>query len=126
MRVGAEEGINKIVYGLKRLSPYSVETEGGKLLIKPPLDCRACSLLNVVCEELEYPCRALTEKCEGKDWEECNHDRLEEKPCCWECRHLTDCIKMLKEGYGDELFISLFGCDAETFIKAVEMLAGGT
>lgn len=128
-----EQGIGKIVYGLKKISPSTVETEDGKLIQKPSAflsDCRACALLNVVCEELESPCAFLREKC-GKpdddgDCEGCEQlqECLGEKPCCWECPLLHECLDVAMEWGADQFVKDIHGCDWEEFLIAVEMLAG--
>jgi hypothetical protein len=125
-------GIERIVYGLKKASPSTVETEDGKLIRKPdPIflsDCRACALLEVVCEELESPCTYLLEKCEKptekRDCEKCERldECLCEKPCCWECGHLTECLEIAKDCGADQLVSGVFGYSWEEFVEAVKML----
>jgi hypothetical protein len=125
-------GIERIVYGLRKLGSSTVETEDGKLIRKPdPIflsDCRACALLEVVCEELESPCFILLEKCEKpteeRDCEEC--ERLDEclsnKPCCWECKHLMECLEMAKDCGAGQFVSGVLGCNWEEFVEAVKML----
>jgi hypothetical protein len=57
------DGVKRVVYGLKKVSSCAVETEGGGFVRRPSpfpfSDCRGCSLLDLTCEELEYPCEAI-------------------------------------------------------------------
>jgi len=120
-------GVKRIVYGLKKVSPWAVETEGGKLIRRPgppfPADCRGCSLLDLVCEELEHPCPGITDDCAkhaaGVDCEECEKlaECLDDRPCCWECKHLLECLERAKG-----LVQERFGCDWGEFLEAVKML----
>ena len=65
----SRSGIGKLVYGVRKLTDSTVEFEGGKLLHKPSFlfggDCRACALLDLVCEELEAPCTILLRGCKS-------------------------------------------------------------
>jgi len=119
-------GIGKLVFGLEKLSPHGVKLENGRILYRPLLDCRPCALLNLVCEELDYPCTFLLRECRKrrKNCEACRRfaECLEEKPCCWDCPYLMECLKMAKEG-GGEAFVKLrFRCSWEEFEAAVKML----
>jgi hypothetical protein len=125
-------GIGRIVYGLRKINPSTVEAENGKQLHQPSSifldDCRTCALLDVVCEELESPCTCLLEKCEKpteeRDCEECERldECLSDKPCCWECKHLMECLEMAKDCGADQFVSSVFSCDWEEFVEAVKML----
>jgi hypothetical protein len=83
------DGVKRVVYGLKKVSSYAVETGDGGVVRRPPPfpfnDCRGCSLLDLTCEELEYPCKATYEKC-GK------HARGAD---CAGCEKLADCAALL-------------------------------
>lgn len=125
-----EAGIGKLVFGLRRISSFIVELENGKLLRKPILaDCRSCSLSNIVCEEIEYPCTFLLRKCgkrEGeKDCETCKRltECFDEKPCCWDCPYLMNCLEIAKERDGEEYVRIIYGCCWDEFETAVKMLA---
>jgi hypothetical protein len=126
------DGVKRVVYGLKKVSSYAVETEGGGVVRGPPSfplgDCRGCSLLELTCEELEYPCEAIYEKCrkhaKGADCTDCEKlaDCLSDKPCCWDCKHLVECLEIARERGGDEFVEDRFKCSWEEFVEAVEML----
>ena len=119
-------GIGKLVFGLRKLSPFTVELENGKILRKPVSDCRVCALLNVVCEEIEFPCTFLLRKCKKqKNCEACGRleECLDEKPCCWNCPYLMECLERARERDG-EFFVKFgYGCSWEEFEAAVKMLA---
>jgi len=124
-------GIGKLVYGLEKVN-FAVRLENGRIIRRPafPLsDCRSCALLDVVCEEIDSPCIFLLRKCskrqEERDCEACGElsECLNEKPCCWDCPYLTECLEMARER-GGELFVkSTYGCSWEEFEAAVKMLA---
>jgi len=119
-------GIGKLVYGLKKLSPFTVGLENGKILRKPVSDCRVCALLNVVCEEIEFPCTFLLMKCKKrKNCEACGRveECLDEKPCCWNCPYLMECLEMARERDGEFFVKFRYGCNWEEFEAAVKMLA---
>jgi len=126
-------GIGKLVFGVRKLSSYAVQLENGKTVYKPcPFigDCRNCSLLDLVCKELESPCTFLLQRCDRPEKHElcegCDRldDCLAEKPCCWECPFLIECLKNLREEWGEQFIKSVFGCDWEELEIAVKMLAG--
>jgi len=127
-------GIGKLVYGVRKLTDSTVELEGGKLLHKPGFffggDCRACALLDLVCEELEAPCTSLLRGCEKPEderkCEECEQleDCLGEKPCCWLCPHLKECLEIARESGAEDFVKSRYGCDLQEFEAAVKMLLG--
>lgn len=127
------DGVRRIVYGLRKVSKWTVETEDGKLIERPPnlpwVDCRACALLDLVCEDLEYPCQAITDKCRRRRvyCEDCKRmgECLYEKPCCWECKHLAECLENAESWAGDEWTMRLYGVDWETFVEAIKMLTEG-
>ncbi|MEM1766622.1 MAG: hypothetical protein QXD86_01570 [Candidatus Bathyarchaeia archaeon] len=121
------DGVRRLVYGLRRVSGWAVETEDKKLIERPLgwSDCRSCALLDLVCEELEYPCQAVTEEC-LKDAECDGCEEMDEcvyaKPCCWECEHLFSCLECARSWAGDGWTMALYGVDWETFIEAIKML----
>jgi hypothetical protein len=129
-------GVKKLVYGLKKLNAYAVEVEGGRAVRRPPPfptgDCRSCTLLNLTCEELEYPCKVILEECsrhvEGFDCEECDRlsECLSEKPCCWDCKHLMECLENAKEWEANKFVEDQFKCSWEEFLEAVKMLTEKT
>ena len=112
---------------MEKISPHTVKLENGKVLYKPGVDCRACALLNVTCEEIEFPCTFLLRKCKKrtKKCETCRRlpECLDEKPCCWDCPCLTECLEMIKERDGEFLVKQRFECCWEEFEAAVKMLA---
>jgi hypothetical protein len=122
-----EDGIGKLVYGLKKLSPFTVGLENGKFLRRPVSDCRLCALLNIVCEEIESPCIFLLRKCKKrrKNCESCDRlmECLDEKPCCWNCPYLTECLEMARDCDGEFFVKFMYGCCWEEFKTAVKMLA---
>lgn len=125
------EGVKKFVYGLKKVSPTAVETEGGKLIRKPgppsPSDCRGCSLIDFICEELDYPCPGIYNECRksggGLNCEDCEKivECLDNRPCCWQCECLPECLETAREG-GEDFVKQRFKCDWEEFVEAVKML----
>jgi len=127
------DGVKRIVYGLKKVSSYAVETEGGGVIRSPPPfpigDCRGCSLLDLTCEELEYPCQAIYKKCrkhaEGADCADCEEldTCLSRKPCCWDCKRLVDCLEFAREWGADKFVEDRLKCSWEEFLEAVKMLA---
>jgi len=127
-----KHGIGKIVYGVRKISPFTAELEDGKVMHKPSMfvcgDCRVCALLNVTCEELESPCTYSLSKCrkrgDAKNCEECVSlgECLDEKPCCWECRYLTECLEWAGDCGADQLVKDSYGCDFEEFMFAVKTM----
>jgi len=127
-------GIGKIVYGIRKASSSTVELEDGELLHKPKFpfgDCRACCLADVTCEEeLETPCLRMCRECskpeDKRDCEECDNleECLSEKPCCWDCPYLAECLEMAKDWCVDRFVKDIHGCDWDEFLAAVKMLAG--
>ena len=128
-------GVGKLVYGLTRISPWIVELENGCLIHNPSFspftrDCRACALLNIVCEELETPCLYLLKKCRKPDGErnceECEklQECLGEKPCCWECSYLPECLAMARD-WSEDYVRDRYSCDWEEFEAAIKVLAEG-
>jgi hypothetical protein len=121
--------------GLKRLSRFAVELPSGRRIVNPPPfpfgDCRACSLIGWICEELEYPCKAVTEACpfrdRGADCMECEHlvQCLERKPCCWECRYLMECLDMARDWGAEDFVRDVYGAEWGEFIEAVKALREG-
>jgi len=130
----SRSGIGKLVYGVRKLTDSTVEFEGGKLLHKPSFlfggDCRACALLDLVCEELEAPCTILLRGCEKPEderkCEECEQldECLGEKPCCWLCPHLKECLEITRDSGAEEFVKSRYRCSWEEFEVAVKMLLG--
>ena len=120
-------GIGKLVYGLEKVSPFTVKLENGRFIRRPVSDCRVCALNNVVCEELEYPCAYLLRKCRkrSKNCETCGRleECLDEKPCCWNCPYLMECLEMARERDGEFFVKFRYGCSWEEFEAAVKMLA---
>jgi hypothetical protein len=120
---------------MRKLTNSTVELEGGKLMQKPSFlfggDCRACALLDLVCEELETPCTGLLRECEKREkerrCEECEQLEpcLGEKLCCWLCLHLKECLEMARESGGEEFVKCRYGCGWEEFEAALKMLAEG-
>jgi hypothetical protein len=113
---------------MKQLSAFTVELENEKLIHKPSFlfasDCRICALINVVCEDLEYPCIALTSECnknilcnECEQLENC----LEKKPCCWKCKHLFECLDYASE-WASEFVKHIYDCTWEDYVKAIRLL----
>jgi len=113
---------------LKKLSPFAVELPNGCLIYKPSFlfagDCRICALNQIVCEELEYPCRVIFEDCNYfKICEEClNVNKcLERKPCCWNCKRLMECLNDAS-GWAIDFVKDLYNCTWEQYIKAIGIL----
>jgi hypothetical protein len=116
----------------KKLSPFAVELSSGKHVVRPPPypfgDCRACSLIGWICEDLDYPCKAIREMCPFKDknidCEECKYleQCLEKKPCCWECKYLMECLEMARDWGAEEFVKEVYGVEWSEFIDAVKML----
>lgn len=127
------DGLRRIVYGFKKVGPCAVETEGGKFIRGAPLfplgDCRGCSLLDITCVGLDYPCEAILEKCrkhaKEADCTDCEKlaDCLSDKPCCWDCKHLMECLEIAKKWGADEFVEDRLKCSWEEFVEAVRMLA---
>lgn len=125
-------GVKRLVYGLRMAGLGAVETEGGRLIRRPgppfPADCRGCALIGLVCEELEYPCPGAAEGCakytSGARCDECEalDECLSNKPCCWECAHLFDCLEEAREAGAGELVEEHFGCCWDEFVEAIKML----
>ena len=118
-----------MVYGLRGVGSSAVELENGKLVRRScppfPADCRGCSLLDLVCEELEYPCQGIRDQCSRSvECEECNQlaECLTDRPCCWKCKHLTECLENAKEGGAEDFVKHMFGCNWDEFVEAVKML----
>lgn len=118
---------------LKQLSKFCVETDKGKQIYKPSFlfggDCRVCALLNMPCEDLEYPCAAIIDKCKLKqkiDCQECEHleDCLQSKPCCWNCEHLFECLENQRDCGVDEYVKEVYGLTWNKFLTAIKMLKG--
>ena len=65
------EGVRRVVYCLRKVSSSAVEAEGGKLIRRPgspfPGDCRGCSFIDLVCEELDHPCPGVYHTCERSE-----------------------------------------------------------
>jgi len=127
-------GIGKLVYGVVKLSPWAVKLESGALLFRPRFsmggDCRVCALLDVVCEELETPCLYLVRRCqkpdEEKNCEACGElqECLGEKPCCWECPYLPECLAAARD-WSEDYVRDRYNCSWEEFEAAIKMLAEG-
>jgi len=126
------DGVKRIVYGLKKVSSYAVETEGGVVIRGPPPSplgvCRGCSLFGITCVELDYPCDAVIEKkcsVKGVDCSECEKlaDCLSDRQCCWDCIHLVECVESAKECGADMFVEDRLKCSWEEFVEAVKMLA---
>jgi len=114
---------------MKKLSRFTVELDNGTLVQKPSFlfggDCRICALLNIVCEDLEYPCIKLTRECKAdQGCEKCKAHTscLENKPCCWKCELLFECLE-LKE-WAAEYVEDIYNCTWETYLKAIKTLRG--
>jgi len=118
---------------LKKLSPFTVELPNKRLIHKPSFlfcgDCRICALLNIVCEELEYPCPKLIDQfptCLYADCEKCHRltECLESKPRCWECDFLEGCLERASEWAFDYVKDN-YGCPWEQYVEAINLLKGG-
>jgi len=116
---------------LEQLSRFCVKTDKDKLIYKPSFlfggDCRICVLLNMPCEELEYPCMAVTDRCKLKqkiDCQECEYlqECLESKPCCWKCEHLFECLGDYRDCGADEYVKEVYDLTWDEFLKAIKTL----
>jgi hypothetical protein len=119
----------------KKVSLWVVELSSGKAFRRPPPfpfgDCRGCSLIGWLCVELDYPCNGCADDCirnlKNPGYEECERceervECLDGKPCCWECRHLLECVGLEREGWGEDFAEAVFGDPWDEVVEAVKML----
>jgi hypothetical protein len=127
--VQVDEGVKRLIYGMKKVSPWAVKLENGVMVTRPgppfPGDCRGCGLCWVVCEDDSSPCRAVYASCEKHAnilCDECEElwKCLDEKPCCWNCEYLDECLEMARDN--EEFVEDRFKCSWEEFVEAVRVL----
>jgi hypothetical protein len=115
----------------RKISSWAVELSNGEVVRVPPPfpfgDCRGCSLINWICEDdMEYPCDGCQDNCFKKlncdECEEMNDCLADNKPCCWECGHLLECLDYATEWGAEDFVRDVFGVSWGEFIEAVKML----
>lgn len=120
---------------MRQVSRFCVELSSGRDVFRPSFlfagDCRICALLALTCEEeWDYPCSGAQDRCKKVSdayCDECSEEErkdciAENKPCCWSCEHLMDCLELQGDGCGAEFVEDIYGCTWEEFVEAVKAL----
>ncbi|MEM0235324.1 hypothetical protein [Thermofilum sp.] len=126
------EGTRRLVFGLRKICSWAVETEGGGLIMRPPAQpphgilCVNCSVMSLLCYLNDTPCQGIRDKCtsDGK-CKECSHinECLFNKPCCWECKHILSCLEKERTPDAERYVRRRFKADWEEFKEAVRILS---
>lgn len=123
------DGLRRLLYGLRKVCGWIVETEGKGVVMKPPpyfTTCSLCSILTLVCYARDKPCPGTREKCNLEvDCGECakmSKCIYENKPCCWDCGHLIECLENERNDDAERYVEKKFKSGWIEFIEAVRML----